>query len=139
MPPVFSREIVKPTVSSMRLLFQARTSPCEADCPAGNPIQAVQALIAQGNFDEALRFLRARNPFSGTTGRVCTRRCELKCNRGRLDEVINIRSLERRQPIMPTEWQRLGRDEWAGRQEYCGHWRRTGRPCLCLFFEPFRP
>lgn len=95
MPPVFSREITRPIISTTKLKFQARTSPCEASCPAGNPIQKVQSLVKEGRYDEALRFLRARNPFPGTTGRVCTHPCEIDCNRGTYDEAISIRGLER--------------------------------------------
>lgn len=43
----------------------------------------------------ALEFLRARNPFPGTTGRICTHPCETECNRRHWDEAIAIRDLER--------------------------------------------
>jgi formate dehydrogenase (NADP+) beta subunit len=95
MPPLFSREIQRPLISSACLKFQPRTSPCEAACPAGNLIQKVHALVKEKKFEEALAFLRARNPFPGTTGRICTHPCETDCNRREWDEAINIRGLER--------------------------------------------
>ena len=81
MPPVFSREIVRPLISRTHLKYQARTSPCESICPAGNPIQKVHELVKEGRYEEALEFLRARNPFPGVTGRICTHPCEKECNR----------------------------------------------------------
>ena len=74
---------------------QFRTSPCEASCPAGNPIQKMQSLVEKGRFGEALRYLRARNPFPGVTGRVCPHFCQAKCNRDRLEGCVNTRALER--------------------------------------------
>lgn len=68
MPPRYSREIEQPIVMGDSLKDQFRTSPCEASCPAGNPIQKMQSLVEKGRFGEALRYLRARNPFPGVTG-----------------------------------------------------------------------
>jgi NADPH-dependent glutamate synthase beta subunit-like oxidoreductase/ferredoxin len=95
MPPVFSREIERPLISTGPLKDQTRTSPCESACPAGNPIQKVQGLMKEKRYEEALEYLRARNPFPGTTGRICTHPCETDCNRREWDEAINIRGLER--------------------------------------------
>ncbi|MDP1990835.1 MAG: FAD-dependent oxidoreductase [Syntrophales bacterium] len=95
MPPVFSREIDRPLISTACLKYQMRTSPCESACPAGNPVQKVHGLVKEKRYEEALEFLRARNPFPGTTGRICTHPCETDCNRREWDEAINIRGLER--------------------------------------------
>ena len=95
MPPIFSREILRPLISTACLKFQTRTSPCESNCPAGNPVQKVQGLVKDKKMEEALEFLRARNPFPGTTGRICTHPCETECNRREWDEPVNIRGLER--------------------------------------------
>lgn len=95
MPPKFSRELQQPTIFEGYLDFQPRTSPCEVDCPAGNPIQKINYLIRDHRFEEALEFIKARNPFPGVCGRVCPHPCESKCNRSRYDESISIRALER--------------------------------------------
>lgn len=95
MPPVFSREIERPLISTACLTYQTRTSPCESACPAGNPIQMVHCLVKEKRYEAALEFLRARNPFPATTGRICTHPCETDCNRREWDEAINIRGLER--------------------------------------------
>ena len=95
MPPKFSRELQQPVIFSDFLDFQPRTSPCEADCPAGNPIQKMSYLIRDGRFEEAMEFIRARNPFPGVCGRVCPHPCEGRCNRSRFDESVSIRAIER--------------------------------------------
>ena len=95
MPPRYSREIEQPIVMGDSLKDQFRTSPCEVSCPAGNPIQKMQSLVEKGRFGEALRYLRARNPFPGVTGRVCPHFCQAKCNRDRLEGCVNTRALER--------------------------------------------
>lgn len=95
MPPKFSMEIREPTIFADHLKFQARTSPCEAACPAGNPIQKIHSLFKENRVEEAFEYLRARNPFSGVTGRVCHHPCETECNRQHYDEALSIRALER--------------------------------------------
>ena len=47
MPPIFSKEIEEKIITTDGLVSQPRTSPCEVHCPAGNPIQKVQALIQE--------------------------------------------------------------------------------------------
>lgn len=95
MPPKYSRELTRPVVLGRNLKEQFRTSPCEAVCPAGNSIQKMQALEEKGDFTEALRYLRAKNPFPGITGRVCPHFCMNQCNRQKLEGSVNTRSLER--------------------------------------------
>jgi NADPH-dependent glutamate synthase beta subunit-like oxidoreductase len=95
MPPKISKETEIRVIFPDSLDFQPRTSPCEAHCPAGNPIQKVHALLQENRVDEALAFLKARNPFPGITGRVCSHPCEQSCNRKHYDEAVSIRALER--------------------------------------------
>lgn len=95
MPPKYSREITCPVVLGESLKEQFRTSPCEAACPVGTSIQKVQSLVAQGRFAEALAYLRAKNPFSAVTGRVCPQFCKTPCNRAQVDEALHIRAVER--------------------------------------------
>lgn len=95
MPPKYSRELADPVVFGPSLKDQFRTSPCEAACPVGNSIQKMQALIEKGDFTEALKYLRAKNPFPGITGRVCPHFCMDQCNRKNLEGCVNTRALER--------------------------------------------
>lgn len=95
MPPIYSKEWKNKLVQVSGGLRQGRTSPCEAACPAGNPIQKFHTLLAEGNADEALAWILARNPFPGVTGRVCPHPCEAKCNRASYDEGLGIHCMER--------------------------------------------
>ncbi len=95
MPPRFSKGLDRPTIQAGFLPDQARTSPCQAACPAGNPIEKINALMAKDKAAEAAVYLLARNPLAGITGRICPRPCEAACNRDRHDESLSIRDLER--------------------------------------------
>ena len=51
-------------------------APCQLTCPAGIDIQGYIALIAQGQYIEALTLIRERLPMPLTIGRVCPHFCE---------------------------------------------------------------
>ncbi|MCJ7513678.1 MAG: FAD-dependent oxidoreductase [Anaerolineales bacterium] len=70
-------------------------SPCRDACPAHQRAQGYIALIREGRYDDALRVIKEDNPFPGICGRICNHRCEDACNRGLLDEPVNIRALKR--------------------------------------------
>jgi NADPH-dependent glutamate synthase beta subunit-like oxidoreductase len=95
MPPKFSKEMMEKVIFPGGLDEQPRTSPCEAACPAGNPIQKASSLIQENRVEEALEYLRSRNPLQGITGRVCGHPCEENCNRNKYDQGLSIRALER--------------------------------------------
>jgi NADPH-dependent glutamate synthase beta subunit-like oxidoreductase/ferredoxin len=96
MPPEISKEIEERSIYDAHYpWYQPRTSPCESECPARMPIQKVSTLIKQNCFEEALSFIKTRNPLAGITGYVCPHPCMTPCNRDRYDEGVDIRSLER--------------------------------------------
>ena len=70
-------------------------APCRDACPAGQRAQGYIALIREGRWEDALRVIKMDNPFPGICGRICNHRCETACNRGQVDEPINIRALKR--------------------------------------------
>jgi len=70
-------------------------APCRDACPSGQRVQGYIALIREGRWQDALRVIKIDNPFPGICGRICNHRCESACNRGLLDEPINIRALKR--------------------------------------------
>jgi heterodisulfide reductase subunit A-like polyferredoxin len=70
-------------------------APCRDACPAGQRAQGYIALIREGRWHDALRVIKMDNPFPGICGRICNHRCETACNRGQVDEPINIRALKR--------------------------------------------
>ena len=74
--------------------------PCRDACPAGQRAQGYIALIREGRYEEALRVIKEDNPFPAICGRICNHRCEEACNRGRVDEPVNIHVLKR----FVTDW-----------------------------------
>jgi len=70
-------------------------APCRDACPAGQRAQGYIALVREGRWQDALRVIKMDNPFPGICGRICNHRCEDACNRGLVDEAINIRALKR--------------------------------------------
>jgi heterodisulfide reductase subunit A-like polyferredoxin len=70
-------------------------APCRDACPTGQRAQGYIALIHEGRYEDAMRVIKEDNPFPGICGRICNRRCEDACNRGKLDEPVNIRALKR--------------------------------------------
>ncbi len=88
-------------------------APCRDACPAGQRAQGYIALTREGRYDDALRVIKEDNPFPGICGRICNHRCEDACNRGKLDEPLNIHAIKRfvtdevygkqRSPVQPVE------------------------------------
>ena len=70
-------------------------APCRDACPAHQRAQGYIALIREGRFEDALRVIKEDNPFPGICGRICNHRCEDACNRGKVDDAINIHALKR--------------------------------------------
>jgi formate dehydrogenase major subunit len=70
-------------------------APCQLTCPAGIDIQGYLALIARGEYIEALKLIREQLPMPATIGRVCPHFCETQCRRNLVEEAININHLKR--------------------------------------------
>jgi len=70
-------------------------APCRDACPSGQRAQGYIALIREGRYEDALRVIKEDNPFPGICGRICNHRCEDACNRGLLDQPLDIRALKR--------------------------------------------
>ncbi len=71
------------------------TTPCQRACPAGIDIPAYIHEVADGNYLEAVRVIKARNPFPSVCGRICVHPCEDDCRRGLADDPIAINDLKR--------------------------------------------
>ena len=71
------------------------TAPCKAECPAHISIQGFIGMITEGRYKEGLRLIKEAMPFPGICGRICHHPCELKCNRGKVDEPVAIEYLKR--------------------------------------------
>lgn len=70
-------------------------APCKLACPAGIDIQGQLALTAQGQYQEALKLIKASNPLPLVCGHICPRFCEAECRRNLVDEPVAINALKR--------------------------------------------
>src|SRR4030042_3366392 len=70
-------------------------APCHLACPAGIDIQGYVAHISQGEFEEALKLIKEKNPLPLSIGRVCPHFCEDACRRNSVDQPIAINPLKR--------------------------------------------
>ncbi len=103
-PDIFNEHLVQrhavykqypQAVPNAYAITKAGIAPCRDACPAGQRAQGYIALIREGRWEDAYRVIKMDNPFPGICGRICNHRCEIACNRGKLDEPINIRALKR--------------------------------------------
>ncbi len=78
-----------------RPVYENKTAPCSASCPAGNYIPEVVMRLSNGDVRGAYRSFIKENPFPATCGRVCFHTCETACNRKGQDQSVAIRCLER--------------------------------------------
>lgn len=69
--------------------------PCVYNCPAHVDIPGYIALVAKGNYDDAVRLIRKDNPFPSACALICEHPCEFHCRRGIIDSSVNIRGLKR--------------------------------------------
>ena len=70
-------------------------APCKLACPAGVDVQGYIALIANGQYQEALKLIKKSLPLPLVIGRVCPRFCETKCHRNLVDKPVAIDALKR--------------------------------------------
>jgi NADH-quinone oxidoreductase subunit F len=71
------------------------SAPCQHTCPIGTEASVYIALIAQGEYERALRIIKKDNPFSSVLARVCNHPCEVRCRAGEGGDSIAIRNLKR--------------------------------------------
>jgi NADPH-dependent glutamate synthase beta subunit-like oxidoreductase len=71
------------------------TAPCQRTCPAGINIPEQLQQTAMGNYLEALRVIKERNPLPLVCGRICPHPCEFECRRNLEDEPVAINYLKR--------------------------------------------
>ena len=69
--------------------------PGKTACPSGVDIQGYMSLTSLGRYKEAVDLIRENNPLPMTCGRVCVRKCEVKCLRQHVDEAVGINFIKR--------------------------------------------
>ena len=81
--------------SNRSYVYESGTAPCKTACPAHIAVQGYIKLAAQGRYLEALELIKKENPFPAICGRICNRRCEDECTRGRIDAAVAIDEIKK--------------------------------------------
>jgi NADPH-dependent glutamate synthase beta subunit-like oxidoreductase len=80
---------------SIRPVYHDKMPPCNNACGTNEKIQGYLDLVKRGKYLDAYALIKEDMPFPSVTGRVCYHPCEQACNRGKYDEAISIRAVER--------------------------------------------
>ncbi len=70
-------------------------APCQKGCPASMNIPLMIRQIAAGEFDKAIRTVKADIALPAVLGRICPAPCEKVCNRAKIDDPVSICLLKR--------------------------------------------
>ena len=94
-----TERVIESRKTNLELLLSNHTGdcrpPCAMACPAHTDCQGYVGLIANGEYEEALKLIKQTNPLPAAIGRVCPHPCEKECRRGLIDEPISIMELKR--------------------------------------------
>lgn len=93
-----SDRVVQSRKIAMELLMSAHdgdcVAPCQLNCPAHTDCQGYVGLIANGEYDSAIKVIKNNIPLPAAIGRVCPHPCEKACRRKNVEEPINIAQLK---------------------------------------------
>ena len=93
-----SERVVHSRKIAMELLMSAHDgdciAPCQLNCPARTDCQGYVGLIANGEYDSAIRLIKNKISLTASIGRVCPHPCESACRRKNVDEAISIAQLK---------------------------------------------
>jgi len=78
-----------------RPIYRDLLPPCNHACPSGENIQEWLYYAEEGRYEDAWKALVQDNPLPAIMGRACYHPCESTCNRGQLDQPVNIHAVER--------------------------------------------
>lgn len=68
--------------------------PCVIACPAHTDCQGYVGLVANGQYEEAVKLVKEKLPLPASIGRVCPHPCETECRRQLVDDPISIAAIK---------------------------------------------
>ncbi len=93
-----SERVLKSRKFALDMLLSNHTgdckAPCSLACPAGTDCQGYVGLIANGEYEEALKLIKKRIPLPASIGRVCPHPCQTACRRSIVEDPIQIAYLK---------------------------------------------
>ncbi|MBQ7740028.1 MAG: FAD-dependent oxidoreductase [Eubacterium sp.] len=93
-----SDRVVQSRKIALELLMSAHdgdcVAPCQLNCPARTDCQGYVGLIANGEYDAAIKLIKNKIALPASIGRVCPHPCETACRRKNVEEPINIAQLK---------------------------------------------
>lgn len=94
-----SDRILESRKTTLELLLSDHAGDCKAPCSLGCPgkvdVQGYVGLIANKQYDEALKLIKEELPFPASVGRVCPHPCQTACRRDLVEDSISIAWLKR--------------------------------------------
>lgn len=96
---VCPKGIITLSSASIRMMADNKvtecTAPCQRHCPAEIDIPTYIKHISKGDYAEAVRTIKEKNPFPLICGWICPAPCEYECRRNLIDEPVNINALKK--------------------------------------------
>lgn len=93
-----SERVIQSRKIALELLMSAHdgdcVAPCQLACPANTDCQGYVGLIANGEYEAALKLIKNRIALPAAIGRVCPHPCEEACRRKNVEAPINIAQLK---------------------------------------------
>lgn len=93
-----SEKVLKSRKFALDMLLSNHTgdckAPCSLACPAGTDCQGYVGLIANGEYEEALKLIKKRIPLPAAIGRVCPHPCQTACRRSLVEDPVQIAYLK---------------------------------------------
>ncbi|MBO5360226.1 MAG: FAD-dependent oxidoreductase [Clostridia bacterium] len=93
-----SERVIRSRKFALDMLLSNHTgdckAPCSLACPAGTDCQGYVGLIANGEYEEALKLIKKRIPLPAAIGRVCPHPCQTACRRSLVEDPIQIAYLK---------------------------------------------
>lgn len=85
--------------TALRLLASDHRGDCRPQCvnacPGHTDCQGYVGLVANGQYEEAIKLVKDVIPLPASIGRVCPHPCETQCRRGKVEEPIAIADIKR--------------------------------------------